>query len=151
MLSYRLACELSDRIVAVGVQSGSLGVEPCEPSRPVSLLHIHGTADRNHPIEGGEGSVSISGVSYRSAMSSVELMAAGDGCESAPTSTEDGDLLVTSWAGCDGVEVQLMAVTGASHAWMGHPAPNPSADPPYQGIDSSVEILTFLLNHPRAN
>ncbi|MDP2290071.1 MAG: alpha/beta fold hydrolase [Actinomycetota bacterium] len=151
MLSYRLACELSDRIVAVGVQSGSLGVEPCAPSRPVSLLHIHGSEDRNHPIEGGEGSVSISGVSYRSAMSSVELMAAGVGCGEASASAERGDLRVTTWSGCDGVEVQLLAVTGASHAWMGHPAPNPSADPPYQGIDSSVEILTFLLNHPRAN
>ncbi len=49
-MAYWLACELSDRIVAVGLQSGGLGLASCDPAQPVSLLHIHGTADTNVPI-----------------------------------------------------------------------------------------------------
>ena len=154
MLAYRLACELSDLIVAVGVQSSSLGVEPCKPSSPVSLLHIHGTADANHPIDGGVGSNSISGVSYNSAQWSAETIAAAVECKDRPvlsTDSSNPDLAISTWVGCTGgTEVRLIAVNGATHAWMGHPAANPAAvGEPYQGLDSSVEILSFLLNHPR--
>ncbi len=40
-MSYRLACELSDRIAAVGLQAGGLMIDECAPERPGSLLHIH--------------------------------------------------------------------------------------------------------------
>ena len=153
MLSYRLACELSDRIVAVGLQAGSLGVDTCDPEQPVSLLHVHGTADNNHPIEGGEGSRSISGVSYRSADESVRTVAAAMSCVDEPVesaSAENPDLQYSTWSGCDGsAQVQLLVVTGASHAWMGAPSLNPSADPPYADLDASLAVLEFLLAHPR--
>ncbi|MEZ5205784.1 MAG: hypothetical protein R2690_02090 [Acidimicrobiales bacterium] len=55
IMSYRLACELGDRIVGIGVVGASLGVDTCTPPAPVSLLHIHGLADVNHPIDGGPG------------------------------------------------------------------------------------------------
>jgi len=154
MLSYRLACELSDRIVAIGVQSGSLGIESCAPEQPVSVLHIHGTADTNHPIKGGKGSTSISGVTYHSAMYSVETVATAMGCGGPPTKSTsplDAAATLTTWADCPaGVDVQLLAVTGATHAWMGHPATNPAAvGEPYQGLDSSAVLLEFLMAHPR--
>ncbi len=127
IMAYRLACELSDRIVAIGLQAGSLGVDECDPSQPVSILHLHGTADENHPIEGGEGPKSIADVSFNSAAYSVETTAAAMGCEPEPTDS--------SWTQCDGgVEIRLVAVAGAPHSWM---------------ADESVVILEFLLNHPR--
>jgi polyhydroxybutyrate depolymerase len=153
MLSYRLACELSDRIVAVGLQAGSLGVDACDPAQPVSLLHIHGTEDANHPIEGGVGPNSISGVSYRSADESVRTVAAALACSIDPAtsvSPDNPDLQYSTWSECDGgVEVQLLAVTGATHAWMGHVPSNPSADPAYADLDASLAVLEFLLAHPR--
>lgn len=125
IMAYRLACELSNRIVAIGLQAGSLGVDSCAPARPVSVLHLHGTADENHPIDGGVGDRSLSAVEFRSAAYSVETVAAAMGC--APSTT--------IWADCDeGVEVQLIAVAGAPHSWM---------------PDASEVILGFLLNHPR--
>jgi polyhydroxybutyrate depolymerase len=48
-MSYRLACELADRIVGIGVVAGTLGVDDCDPASPVSVLHIHGTADQYLP------------------------------------------------------------------------------------------------------
>ena len=153
MLSYRLACELSDRIVAVALQAGSLGVEPCEPTTPVSLLHLHGTADTNHPIEGGFGS-GLANVDFRSAIDSVTMVAAAGGCSGEPTVTVDAtnpDLTATTWTDCDGgTEVQLVAVEGAPHAWMGHTPSNPSATPAYTGLDASIAVLQFLFAHPRA-
>jgi polyhydroxybutyrate depolymerase len=153
MLSYRLACELSDRIVAVGLQAGSLGVDACDPAQPVSLLHIHGTEDANHPIEGGVGPNSISGVSYRSADESVRTVAAALACSIDPAtsvSPDNPDLQYSTWSECDGgVEVQLLAVTGATHAWMGHVPSNPSADPAYADLDASLAVLEFLFAHPR--
>lgn len=155
IMAYRLACELSDRIVAIGLQAGSLGVDECSPSQPVSVLHIHGTADQNHPITGGIGANSISNTDFRSAMFSVTAAAAAMGCESAPATSVDvanPNLTVSSWTSCQqGAEVQLVAVFGASHAWMGHPAAaRELVGVPYADLDASVAVLSFLLNHPRS-
>lgn len=98
IMSYRLACELSDRIVAIGLQAGSLGIDECSPSKPVSVLHLHGTADQNHPIDGGVGSNSISNTDFRSAAYSVETAAAAMGCAGLPTNSSDAtnpDLAIT--------------------------------------------------------
>ena len=58
----RLACDLSERIAAIAPVAGAFaGLPPCRPRRPVSLLDIHGTADRIVPYAGrpprGAGSV----------------------------------------------------------------------------------------------
>ncbi|HQZ32861.1 MAG TPA: PHB depolymerase family esterase [Ilumatobacteraceae bacterium] len=153
ILSYRLACELSDRIVAVGLQSGTLGIDDCSPTRPVSLLHIHGTADTNLPIDGGVGADSAAGVAFTSPRLAVQTFAVADGCAADPTVTGDAantDLTVDTWSGCAGAtEVKFVAVAGAAHSWMGHVPSNPTASPAYQGLDSSYEIVAFLLSHPR--
>ena len=56
LMSGRLACELSDRIAAIGQVAGTQGVEAaagCHPSRPVSVMVISGTADPLVPFGGG--------------------------------------------------------------------------------------------------
>src|SRR5581483_3180681 len=45
MMSHRLACELSDRIAAIGAVAGTPAIPTCTPSRPVPVLQTHGTAD----------------------------------------------------------------------------------------------------------
>ena len=44
MMSYRLACDAADVFAGVAPVAGTL-FTTCRPSRPVSLLHIHGLAD----------------------------------------------------------------------------------------------------------
>jgi polyhydroxybutyrate depolymerase len=153
ILSYRLACELSDRIVAVGLQSGTLEIDACAPTTPVSLLHIHGTADSNLPIDGGRGATSIANVDFNSPRLAVRTFAIADGCAAEPTATTDAtnpDLAISTWTGCGGgTEVRFVTVAGATHPWMGHTPSNPAAPAAYQGIDSSYEIVEFLLQHPR--
>ncbi len=153
ILSYRLACELSDRIVAVGLQAGTLGVDECSPSSPVSLLHLHGAADTNLPIDGGRGLDSIAGVNFTSPRLAVQEFAVADGCAADPTVTDDAanaDLTISTWTQCGGdAEVKFVTVADAAHSWMGHVPSNPTASPAYQGLDASYEIVAFLLAHPR--
>jgi polyhydroxybutyrate depolymerase len=47
-----LGCALSDRIAAIAPVAGNyLPLPPCAPQRPVSMLEIHGTADRSVPYK----------------------------------------------------------------------------------------------------
>ena len=54
-MSYRLACELSDKITAIASVTGSMltdQIMSCSPSRPVPVMQIHGTADQTVLYEG---------------------------------------------------------------------------------------------------
>jgi polyhydroxybutyrate depolymerase len=151
ILAYRLACELSDRIAAIGVQSASLEIDDCAPSHAVSVLHIHGDADQNLPIIGGRGPASIAGVSFHPPREGFRKLATEDGCAPAPTPAtrpdpSHPDLMVTTWKECDaGAQVAFVTVSGAPHQWMGHPSPAPGVvGEPYQGLDSSRLIWGFL-------
>lgn len=47
-MSYRLACELSDKIAAIASVTGSMSttqLNSCNPSNPVPIMQIHGTSD----------------------------------------------------------------------------------------------------------
>lgn len=155
-MAYRLACELSDVIVAIGVQAGSLGVDGCQPEKPVSVLHIHGLADANHPIDGGMGT-GVSGVEFRSGRLSVAALAEANECDgqSAVVAVpSNSDLEVTTWSDCNlDVTVQLITVDGAGHAWMGHAAVSAAAvalvGEPYAEFDASLAVWSFLAEHPR--
>ena len=153
ILSYRLACELSERIMAVGLQAGTLEIDACAPPTAVSLLHIHGVADTNLPIDGGRGTTSIANVDFNSPRVAVQTFADAIGCSAEPavtTTATNADLTVSTWTGCDDrAEVQFVAVDGAAHPWMGHTPSNPAAPPVYTGLDASFEIVAFLLAHPR--
>ena len=87
IMSYRLACELSDRIVGIGVVAGTLGIDDCAPTQPVSVMHIHGTADQNLPIDGGVGPKSVAGVDFPPPRDGFATLTTVDGC---PTPTANG-------------------------------------------------------------
>ena len=65
MFSYRLACEASDLIAAIAPVSGGSGQVDiddggadyfaCNPTHPMPILDLHGTADTCYPYDGGLG------------------------------------------------------------------------------------------------
>lgn len=76
MMAYRLACELSTRVTAIGVAAGALVIDTCAPSRPVSALHVHGELDTVVPLAGGNSL----GLVFPSTQLSVETFSrANDG------------------------------------------------------------------------
>lgn len=155
IMSYRLACELSDKIVAIGVQSGALEIDNCRPTHPVSVLHIHGSADRNIPITGGAGS-GFAGIAFSPPHDAAATLANADGCPPSASTTiapDNPDVSIETWKPCDDATVvQFVTVAGASHAWMGHQSARAGqrlTGAPYMKFDSSAAIWTFLASHPR--
>ena len=71
MMSHRLACEMADRLAGIAAVSGASGefdldlnqFYACSPARPVPILHVHATNDRDYPLAGGVGT-GISGTNF---------------------------------------------------------------------------------------
>ena len=53
MLSYRLACELSEQIAAIAPVGAQVQLSNCAPTRPVPVIHFHGTDDPCALYDGG--------------------------------------------------------------------------------------------------
>lgn len=155
IMAYRLACELSDRIVAVAFQAGSLEIDDCSPDQPVSVFHLHGEADTTVPLDGGFGAGISNNTDFNSPRSSVQEMAAIAGCADSTTTIDPDhpDVTRRTWEGCDaGTTVEMVIVRGANHGWMGHPTGRlleRIVGEPYLGFDSSAAIWDFLAAHPR--
>lgn len=156
MMAERLACDLADKIVAIAVQAGTLGVSSCKPSQPVSVLEIHGTADQNIPINGGAGSKSLTQDDFAPPVDALETFAAADRCPSTfETSTDPSNAAVSYevWQPCrSGTLVEWAKVAGANHAWMGHAGSRATQSylgSPYMGFDSSTAVWSFLAAHAR--
>lgn len=150
IMSYRLACELADRIVGIGLYAGTLGVQTCNPAQPVSILHVHGTADTNIPIAGGLGSDGISGVTFPPPHNGFDTVAKLDGCP-APTNTTVGDITTELSDPCNGSSAAaFVTIATATHSWpAGTPIVTPASGPGYADYDATAAIVTFLLSHPR--
>ncbi len=154
ILAYRLACELGDRISAIGVQAGAVG-QGCSPARPVSVFHLHGLADANIPIDGGRGS-GVSGVVFPSPREAPLVFVSSDRCGGGPVEQVDPtnpDVVARTWGGCaESRTVRFVTVAGASHAWMGHTGVSASSTSlvgaPYERLDASRAIWSFLAAQP---
>jgi polyhydroxybutyrate depolymerase len=132
MFSFRLACELSDKIAAVAPVAALMGVnlsQNCSPSRSVPVMLIMGTDDPLVPWEGGEigGDLARRGFAI-SAASTVSFWVEVDGCSYSPAleylpDTDPGDgtrvRKETYSGGHNGTEVVLLAVEGGGHTWPG--------------------------------
>lgn len=127
-MSHRLACERADVFAAVAPVAGAnqaSGWPGCTPSRPVPVLHIHGTED---PCWGYDGTIETDlcddgtdGV-FMDVETSMATWRELNGCtgtveEAVPDASED-DTTTTrvSGTGC-GAETELWRVDGGGHTW----------------------------------
>jgi polyhydroxybutyrate depolymerase len=147
MLTYRLACEASDLFAAFAPVSATLGID-CDPAYPVSVLHIHGTADENVPIDGGFGTKSIVPIDWPPARSGLERIASVDGCDPEPTETRT-EVSTFRWGGCDdAAAVEYVVVPGGGHSWPRGDQLSPGLDPPSPLLDATATIADFFEAHP---
>ncbi|HEU4322463.1 MAG TPA: PHB depolymerase family esterase [Roseiflexaceae bacterium] len=127
IMVYRLASELSDRIAAIASIAGPMGTATCDPTRPVSVLHVHGTADEAVPFNGGVGRLDQSGTDFYSADYSIQAWVRANGANPTPTvealpdTADDGTRVSrqTYGGGKDGTEVVLVTIEGGGHTWPG--------------------------------
>jgi len=138
MMAYRLACAHPDRIAAIAVVAGTLSTDRCAGGAPVPLMHVHGTADGNVPLEGGAGPYSARGADWPPVMPGIELYRRANGCGDAPEEVRLApDTTCRIWRGPEGAEVRLCLVTGGGHGWPGTP---PTTRQRRRGVHISAEF-----------
>ena len=125
-MSYRMACESMPGLRAIASVAGTSFEDSarCEGARPISVLHIHGTADRTIRYAGGGRE---QGARYPGAEETVHRWAARAGCDMEAAETlpsmdlieglPDDETDVTRYdTGCDdGLRVELWTIEDGGH------------------------------------
>lgn len=161
ILTQRLACEMSDRIAAFAPVAGSMAAElkpTCSPKNPVSILHIHGTADPFVPYKGGPVNSLVKGD-----VAPVEVVVSHwakiSGCSAMPKVDQWKDrapfdkttVTALSYVGCkDNVQVVHDRINGGGHTWPGaqpNVLPSVLAGPTSQEFRATEAVWTFCRKH----
>lgn len=122
MMSYRVACEMSEQVAAIAPVEGALNVD-CHPSKPVSVLIFHGTADRLVPFDGGIGPFQLGDKRKDNSVAyAVNFWVKRDACLAEAKHEETSEAHIDKYSDCqDGTGVALYAIQGGHHMWPGLP------------------------------
>ena len=149
-MAYRLACSLSQVFAAVGVVAGAMTYEDCRPAHPVSIIHIHGTADQRVPYEGGRGRFTALHNNWPAISRAIDRWRAINRCEGPGEVIRlmEG-LLGHRYTGT--ADVELWLVDGGRHVW---PGGRPRGWHWWRGrfsvpFSASEKIWHFFSAHPR--
>jgi len=151
MMAYRLACEASGLFAAAAPVAATLPVA-CDQATPVSILHIHGLADRNVPFAGGFPTVAFqrNPPDYPPVLAGLASWASIDRCGS-PTTVTTGKVATWTWRNCQpGIAVQLITISDGGHSWPGGQRMALILDPPSRALDATSTIWNFFAAHPKA-
>ena len=117
MMSYRLACELSDVIKGIAAVAGTDNTSECAPKNPVPVLHIHAKDDDHVLFEGGAGKNAFKDrrqiTDYVSVPATMAKWVKLNGCK-APV--KKLNQYCESYPGCG---VQLCVTPDGKHSWPG--------------------------------
>jgi polyhydroxybutyrate depolymerase len=160
IVSYYLASKLADRIAAIAPVGAPMGTETCDPSRPVSVMHFHGTADRAAPYEGGRAQRPDGRpgpTDFYSVDHTISTWVEANGCDpepevvELPDTADDGMRVVRSNYGpCrEGTEVVLVAIEGGGHTWPGQVPVVSYLGKSTQDISANDMMWEFFQKHPR--
>ena len=143
-MSYRLACELSERIAAIAPVSASMTINTCAPTRSMPVIGLHSYLDTSVPYLGGIGD----GISdhYNSPQDSVQAaFALHANCAVLnDTILDNAEMTVIRWNECDcGQEMLLYMTHDGGHSWPGGEDTGPG-DPPSVVISANDLMWDFF-------
>ena len=115
-ITSRLACELSDVLAAAAPVAGLQYYAGCTPARPISILTVHGNADRFNHYELRDNSPPYWHMGVETA---VEKWRMANGCGLEPAIGRFNEKVeLRAWTGCrDGTEIAFYVVEGGDHVW----------------------------------
>jgi len=130
MMSFHLACDLSEIITGIALVGGALMDDSCSPTKPVSIFQIHGNLDPTIPYNGG-GKFNVPDI-----LGSFTTVNSKFNC----TKTTDGILPLNnveqySWNCPQGTQEKLNNFLENGHEWH---------------LEYTKYILRFLFDHPRS-
>jgi polyhydroxybutyrate depolymerase len=130
LMSYRLACEASDRIAAAAAVIANLPAgHECEPKQPISIMVLNGTDDPLMPYAGGQ--VRFFDQELGEVISTAETVAFWvevNGCTDSTAKLEildedprdETQIIREEYLECaEGVEVVSYEVVNGGHTWPG--------------------------------
>jgi polyhydroxybutyrate depolymerase len=135
----RVGCEMSDTIAAIApVAGGYKALDPCPDGHRVSVLEIHGDADRVVPYRGrpSDGAGSVAGF--------LGGWVRRDGCGAKPTFSRP-ERNVLRWVHTDcaaGYVVEHLLLKGTDHGWPGAKPPYPAHNP--SQLEANEEVWKFF-------
>jgi polyhydroxybutyrate depolymerase len=112
-LAHRMGCDAADVIAAIAPAATDLRTQPCNASRPISMMEVRGMADSLEPYEGGL--VGPEGGQYVAvgAKESLALWAEINECTGTATETDEHCETFTECG--DGVETVLCSLPNVDH------------------------------------
>jgi polyhydroxybutyrate depolymerase len=151
MMSYRLACELSDQIAAIGPVAGAQNID-CKPSQPVSVIILHGTADQHVLYKGGTP-LRMADVRNprvdRPVSEAAAFWVKHNRCREEPSTERKGMVVIERYGGCSaGTAVTLYTLVEEGHTWPGGTKWAFWADEPSREVSATDVIWEFFNNHP---
>lgn len=151
-MSYRLACELNNRISKIASVTGSMNTTlqgTCSPGAPIPVMQIHGTNDPTVSYNGSFGVVAIEDV--------VDYWVNNNNCDTAPIveslpdiNTSDNSTVerYTYANGDAGSSVIFYKVIGGGHTWPDALFPIPAYGPTNRDFNASQVIWEFFKGEP---
>ncbi|MEM6931905.1 MAG: PHB depolymerase family esterase [Myxococcota bacterium] len=152
MMSYRMACQASDRIAGVVVNAGFLADRDltrdpptetfaCTSYQPVSILHVHGLQDPTVPYEGQTGASARPAIEDDNAR-----WRARNGCEEDGSDEEVDGVRRRRWSCAAGTVVELVTIDDHGHPWPGSPPETVTGDqgPLTEKVDGTAELWRFV-------
>lgn len=156
MMSYRIACELSDTFTAIGAVSGTDNTTSCDPSTPVSVIHIHARDDEAAKFAGGSGRSFDENpewvTDFRSVEDSFNQWLSYNGLADEPERVFTGEGVTCDLYATDttSVAMQLCVLETGGHTWPGGAAAaRRSGLEPNQALNATDVIWEFFLEHGR--
>lgn len=145
-MSYRLACELSDRIAGIAPVAATMNTI-CEPENPVGVIHFQSELDESIPYQGGVGD----GLSdhYNPPYDSVmNAWASHNNCLQIDTVQDDSNYLQVKWSDCDcDQEQNYYLTTDGGHSW--HGGASTFGGDASSSLSANDLMWNFFLTHPK--
>ena len=134
-MSFTFACK-TNKVAAIVAIAGAMDAEPdCAPSTPVSLLNIHGTADKTIKIDGGV----MNNNSYTSAKSTLTRIALVNKCSSPEIAKKDFEPTIK------GAETTVFNYSCESHTHLQYWKIANGSHSPKLPSDFAEQVISFLL------
>jgi polyhydroxybutyrate depolymerase len=150
MMSYRLACDMSDTFTAIASVAGTDNYDNCNPKKAISIMHIHSLIDSHVLFDGGCGpDCNIKAeTEFTSVPDTISKWVTKNNCNNNPERVFDNNgAYCDLYTGCKAnTQVKLCVTDDGGHSWPGaQKSPvRPEQKIPSQKISANNEIWNFF-------
>jgi len=151
IFSYRLGCDLSNKIAAIAPIAGALMMKQCTPGRPVPAIIFHGSEDKHVKVKGGRNLMSGANRAFPPLRETRDRWLKINGCSAESERIyQKGDSTCWSYEGCaDQGDVTFCTIEGGGHTWPGGEPLRPGVlGYTTDDLSANEAMWEFFADHP---